>query len=394
MEKINKYPTWPQYSSEDIKSVSGILKSAKVNYWFGGICRKFEKYYASYFKHKFALSVCSGSVALDMAVKSLNLKKNDEIIVSPRSYIASAGCVINNNLKPVFADIDLDTQNISISEIKKKFSSKTRALIIVHLAGYPAEMDAIIKFCKIKKIRVIEDCSQAHGAKYKSKLAGSFGDISVWSFCYDKIISTGGEGGMILTSNYSFFKKMFAFRDCGKNFEKINKTKKIGFKWIHDFQGSNYRMTEIQAALGIRQLKNLKKNVKIRNIFCKKIIKLNNNYDFLKKIQVPNFIYHSYYRFYLFVNLEKIRKKITLEAIIKLLNNNNIVCNVGSCPEIYLEKSFKVLGGHKRRLKNAKKISNNSIALCINHCFSYHEQEKYLKSLEKIFEYISDKICI
>lgn len=393
MEKINfKHPKWPQYSSGDIASVSSILKSAKVNYWFGGICRKFEKYYASYFKHKFALSVCSGSVALDMAVKSLNLKKNDEIIVSPRSYIASAGCIINNNLKPIFADIDLDTQNISISEIKKKFTTKTRAIIVVHLAGYPAEMDAIVKFCKTKKIKVIEDCSQAHGAMYKSKLVGSFGDISVWSFCYDKIISTGGEGGMILTSNYSFFKKMFAFRDCGKNFEKINKTNKSGFKWIHDFQGSNYRMTEIQAALGIKQLQKLKKNVQIRNVFCKKIINLNNSYDFFKKIELPNHIYHAFYRFYLFVNLEKIRKKISLKTIIKLLNNKGILCNVGSCPEIYLEKSFKNVIGNKKRLKNAKKINNNSIALCINHCFSELEQKQYLVNLKKIFDYISNKI--
>jgi dTDP-4-amino-4,6-dideoxygalactose transaminase len=151
-------------------------------------------------------------------------------------------------------------------------------------------------------------------------------------------------------------------------------------------------MTEIQAALGIRQLQNLKKNVKMRNVFCKKIIKLNNNYDFLKKIEVPDYIYHSFYRFYLFVNLDKIRKKIKLEAIIKLLNNNDILCNVGSCPEIYLEKSFKVLGGYKKRLKNAKKISKNSIALCINHRFSYPDQEQYLISLKKIFEYISNKI--
>ena len=393
MVKTNfTHPKWPQYSAKEIASVSNILKSTKVNYWFGEVCKKFEKYYANYFKHKFGLSVCSGSVALDMAVKSLNLKKNDEIIVTPRSYVASAGCVINNNLKPVFADIDLETQNISISQIKKKFSNKTKAIIVVHLAGYPAEMDAIVKFCNSKKIKVIEDCSQAHGAKYKSKLAGSFGDISIWSFCYDKIISTGGEGGMILTSNYNFFKRMFAFRDCGKNFEKIRKKNTPGFRWIHDFQGSNYRMTEMQAALGIKQLENLHNNLKVRNTFCKKIINLNNNYDFLKKIEIPNHIYHAYYRLYLFVILDKIRNKITRKEIIKLLNNKGIVCNVGSCPEIYLERPFKLLAGNKTRLKNAKKLNNSSIALCVNHRFSSLEQKHYLTNLKKIFEYISNKI--
>lgn len=389
MERIEfEYPFWPKYTNEEISSVKNVLRSTKVNYWFGNLCKSFERAYARYFKHKYALSVCSGSVALDLAVRSLGLKEGDEIIVSPRSYVASASCVINNNLKPVFADIDLKTQNISINEIKKKISKKTKAIVVVHLGGYPAAMDDIVKFCKLKKLKLIEDCSQAHGAKYKTKLVGSFGDISIWSFCYDKIISTGGEGGMILTSNHNFFKRMFAFRDCGKNFLKIKKMKNVIFRWIHDFKGSNYRMTEMQAAIGIIQLKKLKENIKIRNSFCKKIINLNNSYNFLEKIEIPKYVYHAFYRFYFFVNFKKL-KKISKSKIINLLNKKGLIANLGSNPEIYLEKCFRSY--NVTSLKNAKILKKKSISLCINHKFSISKQKSYLKDLKVVFDLISKK---
>jgi len=379
------YPKWPTYSKKEIRKVANVMSSGKVNFWTGDICNKFEKKFANFFSKKFAISVSSGSVALDLAVKVLNLKKNDEIIVTPRSYIASASCVLSQNLKPVFADVDLNTQNISVESIKKKINKNTRAIVLVHLAGFPCEMDSIIKLCKKKNIKIIEDCSQAHGAKFKSKFVGSFGDISIWSFCNDKIMSTCGEGGMILTNNRLYYKKIWSLKDCGKNIIKLKKNNFIPqFKWIHDSLGSNYRMTEIQAAVGLFQLSNLNLWVKKRNNFSNKINNILKKYSFIRTQIIPKNVLHSFYRCYFFLDLKKLKKKFNRAKIINALRKSNIYCNVGSCPEIYLEKAFDKI--KIKRLKNAKLLGESSIALFINHNFTITQQKKYLLSLDKILK--------
>lgn len=384
---------WPHYSKEEIKAVQKIIMSGKVNYWFGNKCKEFEFKFKRYFRRKYAISVSSGSVALDIAIGSLKLNTNDEVIVTPRSYISSASCVLNNNLKPVFADIDETSQNLTCKTIEDKISKKTKAIVIVHLAGHPCDMDPIIKLCIKKKIKIIEDCSQAHGAMYKNKYVGSFGDIAVWSFCYDKIISTLGEGGMIVTNKEKYYQRMWASRDCGKNIKKVDfQSNSIHrFRWLHDFNGSNYRLTEAQAAVGILQLKKLKYWIKKRNFFCKKILKINNKYPFLKKIKFDKNILHSFYRLYLFINKKKIKNKFKRESLVKFLNKNGIKCNFGSCPEIYLEKNFKKIFKIKRRLKNAKLLGETSIALFIGNSLGKNKETKYLKILEQILEKFNKK---
>lgn len=382
MVKI-KYPRWPSFSKTEVIEVKKVLLSGNINYWTGKLCTKFEKNFAKYFNKNFGISVATGSVALDLAVKSLELKKNDEVLVTPRSYIASASCVLSQNLKPVFVDVDLNSQNILYEDLKKKISKKTKAVILVHLAGYPCEMSKILKICKKYKIKIIEDCSQAHGAKYNSQFVGSFGDISVWSFCNDKIMSTGGEGGMILTNNFKYYKKIFALKDCGKNIHKLNNISfKPKFQWIHDNVGSNYRMTEMQAAIGIYQLNNLKKWVKKRNSLSIKINKVLKNFSYIRTTELTKNIYHSFYRCYFFIDYKKLNNKYSREDLINLLKKFQIDCNVGSCPEIYLEKAFKNIL-NIRRLKNAKVLGETSVALFINHNFTKNQELSYLNSLKK-----------
>ena len=385
------YPEWPTYSSEEIIKVKDVMVSGKVNYWTGKYCVEFEKKFANFFDKKYGISLSSGSVALDVALKSLSLKKNDEVLVTPRSYIASASCVISQNLKPIFIDVDLNSQNILYNDLKKKITKKTKAIILVHLAGYPCEMDEILRLCKQNNIKIIEDCSQAHGAKYKDKLAGSFGDLSIWSFCNDKIMSTGGEGGMILTNNMRYYKKIFAFKDCGKNIDKLKDSSfKPKFKWLHDSVGSNYRMTEMQAVIGIFQLKNLNNWVKKRNSFSKKINNLLSNFSYIRTTKIPLHIFHSFYRCYFFLNHKKTKNKFFRESIINSLRKFKIDCNVGSCPEIYLENAFKKK--HKiKRLKNAKTLGETSVALFINHNFDKKHEIKYLTSLNKVLKKFEQK---
>jgi dTDP-4-amino-4,6-dideoxygalactose transaminase len=368
------------YNKKQIDSVVKILKKNQTNYWTGEECKNFEKEFSNYHNIKYSIAVSNGSVALEMALRALSLKNNDQVIVTSRSFIISASCVLNLGLKPVFADVD-DNGNLSIDGIKKTYNKNIKAIIIVHLNGLSCDLDPIVKFVKKNKIFLIEDCSQAHGAIYKSKNVGSFGDISVWSFCQDKIISTGGEGGMISTSNKKFWLKMWSLKDHGKNYKSVFfKKHRTGFRWLHDDLGSNYRMTEIQAAIGREQLKSLNKQLKKRNLIAN--LYINELKDYFQKFNIlkePNFkcqtcpfkensrkcnkCLHVFYRLNLFINKNKIKQN----KLIQQLNINKINCGVGSCPEIYREKIFKKLKFYpKQRLPIAKLLGETSLVFPIN----------------------------
>ena len=386
------------YNKKQIKLVTSILKKNKTNYWTGLECKNFEKEYSNYHNVKYSLTVSNGSVALEIALKALHLKKSDSVIVTPRSFIISASCALNMGLKPIFADID-DNGNLSIEGIKKAYNKNVKAIIVVHLNGLPCDLDPILKFVKKNKIFLIEDCSQAHGAIYKGKKVGSFGHISTWSFCQDKIISTGGEGGMISTNSKKLWLKLWSLKDHGKNYKSVfNKKHKKGFKWFHDDLGSNYRMTEIQAAIGREQLKLLDRQIKKRNLIAN--LYLNGlkdyylKYDILKKpdfkfstylskknSKQSNLNLHAFYRLNLFIN----KNKINQNKLIQKLNENKINCGVGSCPEIYREKVFKKLKVYqKKRLVNAKLLGDTSFMIPINPYRTLSKIKTEINSIKKI----------
>jgi dTDP-4-amino-4,6-dideoxygalactose transaminase len=369
------------YNQKQINSVSKVLKNNKTNYWTGDECSKFEKEFSSYHNTTYSIAVSNGSVALEIALKALCLKKNDEVIVSPRSFVISASCVLNLGLKPVFSDVD-HNGNLNIDGISKVYNSKTKAIILVHLNGMPCDLDPIISFVKKKKLYLIEDCSQAHGAEYKKKKVGTFGDIATWSFCQDKIISTGGEGGMISTNKKELWQNCWSIKDHGKNYKKIYKKKKVNrFLWLHDYMGSNYRLTEMQAAIGRHQLRSLNSQIKKRNLIANLYINelkyFWKNKNLFKKPEFKcstcpikfsvkknkcNDCKHVFYRLNFFLYSKKNQKKI-----INLLSKKNIQCGVGSCPEIYREKIFKKLKfGPSRRLPRAKSLGEESVTFKIN----------------------------
>jgi dTDP-4-amino-4,6-dideoxygalactose transaminase len=388
------------YNISQINSVKNILKKNKTNYWSGEEGKKFEKEFSNYHKNKYSIAVSNGSVALEISLKALNLSINDHVIVTPRSFIISASCVLNLGLKPIFADVDKNG-NLNMHGIIKAYNKKVKAIILVHLNGLPCDLDPIIKFTKKKKIFLIEDCSQAHGSVYKGKKVGSFGDVATWSFCQDKIISTGGEGGIISTNNKKIWKKCWSYKDHGKNYDTVFKKKhKTGFRWLHDDLGTNNRMTEIQASLGRYQLKyldqQLEKRNKIANLYLDGLKHLWNKFDILKKpdfkcetCPLKNFIYkkctscyHSFYKLNFFIN----HKKINQIKIIRELNKNKIFCNIGSCPEIYREKIFQKLNAYpKKRLFNAKLLGKTSIMFPIIPSKSLVSIKKEIKLITKIF---------
>ena len=386
------------YTTKQINKVSQILKKNKTNYWTGYECKKFEKEFSNYHNVKYSIAVSNGSVALEIALKALNLRKNDSVIVTPRSFIISASCVLNMELNPIFADVDLNG-NININGIRRAYTRGVKAIIVVHLNGLSCDLDPIVRFAKEKKIYLIEDCSQAHGAIYKGNKVGSFGDIATWSFCQDKIISTGGEGGMISTNSKKLWLTCWSIKDHGKNYKSVfYKKHKTGFRWLHNNLGSNYRMTEMQAAIGRIQLKTLDNQLKIRNAIAN--IYLNELKDYYQKyhlLQKPDFkcetcsfkqnekecnkCLHAFYRLNLFINKNK-TKQIKL---IEQLNKNKINCSVGSCPEIYREKIFKKLKLYpKQRLLNAKLLGESSIMFPIDPGRSIAKVKTEINSIKRI----------
>lgn len=391
----------PFYSKKSIKKIQSILKSGKVNYWTGNECKIFEKEFSDYHRIRYSVAVSNGSVALELALRALNLRKDDEVIVTPRSFIISASCVLNVGLKPIFADVD-NNGNLSIGGISKVYRKSVKAIILVHLNGLSCDLDPIVEFAKKNKIFLIEDCSQAHGAMYKKRLVGSFGDVSTWSFCQDKIISTGGEGGMISTKNKKIWEKCWSYKDHGKNYKSVHyKKHKPGFRWLHELLGSNYRLTEIQASLGRDQLKHLDWQIRKRNKIA--YLYINGLKDFWNKhnlLQKPNFscstcpiknkmnqkcnsCVHAFYRLNLFIN----PKKINQIKLISELNQKKIACGLGSCPEIYEEKIFKKLGIYpKKRLINANLLGKTSIMFPINPNRIFSEINLEIENIKKILK--------
>ena len=377
---------WPNFSKNLISKVSSIIDSGKINYTDGPYGVKFEKEFSKFVCNRYSIAICNGTAALEVAIKSLRLPKNSEIIVPARSFFASASCVVNTGYIPVFADVKLLTQNISLEDIKKKITKKTKAIICVHLAGLPCEMNDIKKLAKKKKIKIIEDCSQAHGASVNNKQVGSFGDVSTWSFCNDKIISTLGEGGMISTNKKSIYEFCKRYINHGTNLKDNKKTEK--FIYNKDHFGTNLRITEIQSFAGLEQLKNLKKIQKKRENISKNYFDLITKYqDYFDYFYPSKNIKSAWYRFYFFLKTDiKNYKKIRFK-IIKDLRKNNLKCFTGSCPEIYLEKAFKKLNNFKpARLKNCKILGETSIALDINHTLEYSIHKKKILILRNVIE--------
>ncbi len=367
------YQNWPYFNSTEINKVKKILESGKINYWTGNEGKLFEREYAKFCNVKHAVAVANGTIALELALKAIGISRNDEVIVPSCTYVATASAVLSLNARPVFSDIDQDTLNLTVKNIEKCLTKKTKAIIVVHLGGCPCDMDEIIKFAKKQKIKVIEDCSQAHGAKYKNMPVGSFGALSTWSFCQDKIISTAGEGGMVTTNSKKYRNLIWRFKDHGKSEESLQRqSKTIGFKWIHNYYGSNYRMTEIQSAIGRLQLKKITATNMKRKRYVTKIIKVLKKYD--ENIRIPkydNTINHAWYRCYVFIESNGKVKKNYRDNLLKILNDQKIPCIVGSCAEVYREKVFKKSNlSPLKRHKIAKKISDSSIAFIVNPDFS------------------------
>lgn len=378
------FSPWPSYTEEEADAVRDVILSNKVNYWTGQECREFEKEFAAFTGSKYAVALANGTLALDVALKALGIGEGDEVIVTPRTFIASISSVVNAGATPVFADVDLNSQNIEAYTIEAVLTTKTKAIVVVHLAGMPADMDAIMALATKHNLYVIEDCAQAHGAKYKGRSVGSIGHISAWSFCQDKIMTTGGEGGMVTTNDEQLWRKMWSYKDHGKSYEAVYEREHApGFRWLHESFGTNWRMTEVQAVIGRIQLKRMATWQAKRLNYAQQIWETAKQLPGLRVADISADVTHAAYKCYVFVEGDASLR----DKIMQMINERGVPCFSGSCSEVYLEKAFDNTGFRPEEpLPVAKKLGETSLMFLVHPTLTQAEIDKTCAVLKDVME--------
>ncbi|TRZ97094.1 MAG: DegT/DnrJ/EryC1/StrS aminotransferase family protein [Rhodocyclaceae bacterium] len=332
---------WPVHEQDEISAAMAVLESGRVNYWTGNECTAFEREFAGFIGCDHAISLANGTVALELGLRALGIGAGDEVVVPSRTFIASASCAVAVGARPVVADVDPESGNLNAGTVREVLSPRTRAIVAVHLAGWPCDMDSILALARERGIAVVEDCAQAHGAVYKGRVVGSFGDCAAFSFCQDKIMSTGGEGGMLVMRDAALWERAWSYKDHGKSYDAVfNRQHPPGFRWLHDSFGSNYRMTEMQAAIGRVQLRKLPAWLARRRSNADRLTQAFETVPGLRTAMPAQGLDHACYKLYVYLVPERLRSGWDQRRIVEAIAAEGVPCFSGSCSEIYLENAF------------------------------------------------------
>ena len=392
------FPPWPSFTAEEAAAVSDVLLSNKVNYWTGKEGRQFETEFAAFAGTTHAIALANGTLALDIALHGLGIcahnggAASDEVIVTPRSFMASVSSVVNAGAVQVFADVDAASGNLCPKAAQGAITAQTRAIIAVHLAGWPCDMDALRAACAGTGIKIIEDCAQAHGARYKGRPVGGLGDVAAWSFCQDKIMTTGGEGGMVTCDDEALWRRMWAFKDHGKSYAAIyERTHPPGFRWLHESFGTNWRLTEMQSAIGRIQLRRMAGWTAARTAHAARIT------DALRPFSGPDGpvrllaprctgctgcdaatgCAHAWYKYYAHIRPENLAAGWDRDRIVADIVARGVPCFQGSCSEIYREKAFDGTGWRPEPpLPVARELGETSIMFLVHPTLQGEDMDK------------------
>lgn len=386
--RTDAFPPWPCYAQDEIDAASAVLASGKVNYWTGDAGRRFEAEFAAYCGTRYGVALANGTVALELALRVLGVGPGDEVIVPPKTFIATASAVVMCGAVPVFADVDADSQCIAAAQVAAHVTARTRAVIVVHLGGWPCDMAAIQAVTRRHGLALIEDCAQAHGAMYQGQKVGSFGDLAAFSFCQDKIMSTGGEGGMLLTSDEALWRMAWEFKDHGKSYAAVYERPPdpaAVYRWLHESFGTNWRLTEPQSAIGRVQLGKLEHWISLRErnaaILRQRLAAL----PALHVPQVPDNVRHAYYKFYAFVRAERLAPGWNRDRLIHAINAEGVPCFYGSCSEIYQEKAFAAAGlAPAGPLPVAHRLSQTSLMFTVHPTLSADDMHAVADAVHKV----------
>ncbi|MCW5632672.1 MAG: DegT/DnrJ/EryC1/StrS aminotransferase family protein [Rubrivivax sp.] len=386
------FSPWPAYTAEEIHAVARVLASGRVNYWTGQECRAFEREFAAWCGVPHAVALANGTLALDAALRALDIGPGDDVIVTPRSFMASASCVVNAGARPVFADVDRDSGNLTADTVRAALTPATKAVLLVHLAGWPCEMEGpdgqggLVALARERGLKLIEDCAQAHGARCRGTSVGTFGDIGAWSFCQDKIITTGGEGGMVTTRDRALWSRIWSLKDHGKSFEAVHERAHApGFRWLHESFGHNWRMIEVQAAIGRLQLARMAAWSARRRAIAGRIAAACRAFDALRVPGVPAHLEHAYYRFYAYVRPERLEAGWSRDRVVEAVLAERVPLYHGSCSEIYLEKAFDGTGWRPaERLPVARELGETSLMFLVHPTLTDEEVDRTCAAVTKV----------
>ena len=387
-----EFAPWPSFTQEEADAVQRVLLSNKVNYWTGQEGREFEKEFAAFAGTSHAIAVANGTLALDLILAGMGIgahyggRKDDEVIVTPRSFMASVSTVANAGATPVFVDVDRNSGNMSAATIAPMITTKTKAIIAVHLAGWPCDMDDIMQLADSRGIKVIEDCAQAHGGAYKGKPLGGIGHAAAWSFCQDKIMTTGGEGGMVTTNDAALWDRMWSFKDHGKNFDTVyNKKHAPGFRWLHESFGTNWRLTEMQSAIGRIQLGRMPSWTQARSANAQSLINALGQFECIRIPLTDPENQNAFYKLYAYVEADKLSKGWSRDRIVAEINAKGVPCMQGSCSEIYLEKAFDGTGWRpQENLSVAKELGETSLMFLVHPTLSPENIEDAVAAIRDV----------
>jgi len=382
--RTSRFAPWPHFDADEIAAATAPLQSGRVNYWTGIEGREFEREFAAYTGCSHAIALANGTVALELALYALGIGHGDEVITTSRTFIASASCIVMRGASPVLADVDPVSQNITADTIRPLITPRTRAIIAVHLAGWPCDMDAILELAREHNLKVVEDCAQCHGATYKGRPVGSLGDVAAFSFCQDKIMTTGGEGGMLTTNEEKLWRRAWAFKDHGKSYDAVyNRQHPSGFRWLHESFGTNWRLTEIQSAIGRVQLQKLPEWTRKRQRHAAILTDGFSALPALRLTPPPAEIDHAYYKYYAFVRQEMLREGWGRDRVMNAVSAEGIPCFSGSCSEVYLEKAF---AGQRPpgRLPVAKELGDASLMFLVHPTLCDADMTDTVAALQKV----------
>ena len=368
---------WPHFEDDDIAAVTDVLRSGKVNQWTGSTVSDFESAYAAHCGVAHAIAMANGTVTLEAALLALDVGPGDEVIVPSRTFMATASCVVARGARPVCADVDRESGNVTSATLEAMRSPRTRAVIVVHLGGWPCDMDSICDWAGVHGIAVIEDCAQAHGATYKGKPVGSFGEFGSFSFCQDKIITTGGEGGMLVMRDTNHWRRIWEYKDHGKSYDAVfNRQHPPGFRWVIESFGTNWRMTSMQAALGLTALRKLPQWTAQRRAHAGELNRALGTVPWIRRPELPPHIGHAAYKHYAYFDPASAPRGLTRDSLIERLGASGVVCMSGSCSEIYLEKAFVTAGlAPARRHPVARELGETSLMFLIHPTITRNQME-------------------
>lgn len=380
-------PSWPCFAADEIEAVDEVLRSGKVNYWTGPLGKRFEQAFATFHGADHAIAVANGTLALELALQALGIGPGDEVIVPARTFIATASCVVARGATPVVVDIEADSQNIAVAAVEAAITPRTRAIIAVHLGGWPCDMAALVSLAQARGIKLIEDCAQAVGAEYHGRKVGTFGDAAAFSFCQDKIMTTGGEGGMLLLKDGAAWRRAWAYKDHGKDFDLVHHADHPpGHRWLHTSFGSNFRMTEMQAAIGLCQLKKLPQWLAQRRANAQQLMEGLADLSALRFPSRPPDMRDAFYRVYGFLVPERLATGWNQDRVVTAINAEGIPCLHGSCSEIYREQAFHGYWPEGKRLPIAQRSGQTSIAFLTHPTLGAREMADTVDAVRKVMQ--------